>query len=368
MDTTIALNNLQKAIVETTETKVLVDSCAASGKTACLVGCLQYLLSKKEDPSKIVCITFTTAAAEEMRERIGNYPSLFIGTIHSYCNWLLRMAGVDTSKIIDEENFDELFELIKEHPQAIKQVEHLLLDEGQDSTTDELYFILDMICPQKYIIFFDHRQCLYPWRGADSTRLLELMNDYTVTTYNLNRNYRNGSKIIQFAERIIAKNGKRYETHSICMRQTPGRIVECQWTVSELVNALKGMVETSGSYNDWFVLCRTNEEISWLQEAFAKADIPFDTFRRSELDSDEFQAAMTRDSIKLLTIHASKGLERKKVIVIGARMDSKDERCVSYVAATRAMDLLVWVKLKRPKAQAKKYNTAPPNTKMMNWG
>ena len=77
---------------------------------------------------------------------------------------------------------------------------------------------------------------------------------------------------------------------------------------------------------------------------------------------------MSRDSIKLLTIHASKGLERKKVIVIGARMDSKDERCVSYVAATRAMDLLVWVKLKRPKAQAKKYNTAPPNTKMMDWG
>ena len=101
---TIALNNLQKAIVETTETKVLVDSCAASGKTACLVSCLQYLLSQGEDPSKIVCITFTTAAAEEMRERIGNYPSLFIGTIHSYCNWLLRMAGVDTSKIIDEEN------------------------------------------------------------------------------------------------------------------------------------------------------------------------------------------------------------------------------------------------------------------------
>ena len=84
----------------------------------------------------------------------------------------------------------------------------------------------------------DQSQQLYAFRGADSVRIFELMNDVDTTTYNLNRNYRNGSKIIQFAERIIAKNGKQYETHSICMRQTPGRIVERQWTVSELVNAL----------------------------------------------------------------------------------------------------------------------------------
>ncbi len=364
----VKLNPEQKNIVETTDSKVIVMSAPASGKSAIITERLKYLLSQGEDPSKIVCITFTNAAAEELRKRVGNYPSLFIGTVHSYCNWLLRMAGVDTSKIIDEENFDELFEKIKGHPEAIQPVEHLLLDESQDSTSDELYFMLDMVEPKNYMLVGDQSQQLYAFRGADSVRIFELMNDVDTTTYTLNRNYRNGSKIIQFAERIIAKNGKQYETHSICMRQTPGRIVECQWTVSELVNALKRMVENGGSYNDWFVLCRTNEEISWLQDAFAKADIPFDTFRRSELDSDEFQAAMTRDSIKLLTIHASKGLERKKVIVIGARMDSKDERCVSYVAATRAMDLLVWVKLKRPKAQAKKYNTAPPNTKMMDWG
>lgn len=364
----VKLNNEQKEIVMTSDPKVIVMSAPASGKSAIITARLKYLLSQGIDPSKIVCITFTTAAAEELRKRVGNYPSLFIGTVHAYCNWLLLMAGVDTSKIIDEENFDELFELIKKHPQAIRQVDYLLLDEAQDSTADELYFMLDMIEPKNYMLVADHRQQLYNFRGADSTRLLELVNDYTVTTYNLNRNYRNGSKIIQFAERIIAKNGQQYEAHSICMRQTPGRIVEHQWTVEQVTEALKREVETTGSYNDWFVLCRTNEEISWLQEAFAKADIPFDTFRRSELDSDEFQAAMTRDSIKLLTIHASKGLERKKVIVIGARMDSKDERCVSYVAATRAMDLLVWVKLKRPKAQAKKYNTAPPNTKMMDWG
>ena len=100
----IKLNSEQKNIVETSDSKVIVMSAPASGKSAIITERLKYLLSQGEDPSKIVCITFTNASAEELRKRVGNYPSLFIGTVHSYCNWLLRMAGVDTSKIIDEEN------------------------------------------------------------------------------------------------------------------------------------------------------------------------------------------------------------------------------------------------------------------------
>ena len=107
------LNDMQKVVVTTDEPKVLVISAAASGKTAVLTARLKYLLDKGEDPSKIVCITFTNAAAAVLRERIGDYPSLFIGTVHSYCNRLLLMSGYDTSKIINDENFDELFEIIE---------------------------------------------------------------------------------------------------------------------------------------------------------------------------------------------------------------------------------------------------------------
>ena len=107
------LNDLQKVIVETEEPKVIVIASAAAGKTAVLTERLKYLLKKGVDPSKIVCITFTNAASEELRKRVGDYPSLFIGTIHSYCNRLLLMSGYDTSKVIQDENFDDLFEIIK---------------------------------------------------------------------------------------------------------------------------------------------------------------------------------------------------------------------------------------------------------------
>lgn len=342
------LNDMQKVVVTTDESKVLVISAAASGKTAVLTARLKYLLDKGEDPSKIVCITFTNAAAAVLRERIGNYPSLFIGTVHSYCNKLLLMSGYDTSEIISKENFDELFEIIKGRPQAIKEVNHLLLDEGQDSTEDELFFMLDIVQPKNFMIVADWKQQLYSFRGADSTRLRELSQDWDVMTYDLNKNYRNGSRILSFAKDIIKKNGKQYVDYSIPMRGTEGQVIEGEFTNSQIAEAIKN----DGHYNDWFVLCRTNNELSSIKSILEKAGIPCDSFKRAELDAQEFAEAMARDTVKVLTIHTSKGLERKNVVVIGARFYNADERCVSYVAATRAIDKLIWVTNKPKKKPA----------------
>lgn len=338
------LNDMQKVVVTTDEPKVLVISAAASGKTAVLTARLKYLLDKGEDPSKIVCITFTNAAAAVLRERIGDYPSLFIGTVHSYCNKLLLMSGYDTSQIIGEEKFDQLFEIIKDRPQAIKEVNHLLLDEGQDSTEDELFFMLDIIQPKNFMIVADWKQQLYSFRGADSTRLRELSQDWDVMTYDLNKNYRNSSRILSFAKDIIKKNGRQYVDYSIPMRGTEGQVIEGEFTNSQIAEAIK----KDGHYNDWFVLCRTNNELSSIKSYLEKSGIPCDSFKRAELDAQEFAEAMARDTVKVLTIHTSKGLERKNVVVIGARFYNADERCVSYVAATRAIDKLIWV-INKPK-------------------
>ena len=333
------LNDLQKVIVETEEPKVIVIASAAAGKTAVLTERLKYLLKKGVDPSKIVCITFTNAASEELRKRVGDYPSLFIGTIHSYCNRLLLMSGYDTSKVIQDENFDELFEIIKERPQAVKEVDYLLLDESQDSTEEELHFMIDIVHPKNYMLVGDYRQSIYQFKGACPGYILELSQDWDVMTYDLNKNYRNGSRILSFAKDIIKKNGKQYVDYSIPMRGTEGQVIEGEFTNSQIAEIIK----KDGHYNDWFVLCRTNSELSSIKSILEKAGIPCDSFKRAELDAQEFAEAMARDTVKVLTIHTSKGLERKNVVGIGARFYNADERCVSYVAATRAIDKLIWV-------------------------
>ena len=51
---------------------------------------------------------------------------------------------------------------------------------------------------------------------------------------------------------------------------------------------------------------------------------------------------MKDNRVKVLTIHSSKGLENKNVIVTGALLYSEEERKIAYVAATRAENALYW--------------------------
>ena len=94
------LSEKQKEIVETKERFVVVNASAASGKTATLTERVKYLLNNNIDPKKIVVITFTNAAADEMKERIGDTNGAFIGTIHSYANYLLKCCGYDTESYL----------------------------------------------------------------------------------------------------------------------------------------------------------------------------------------------------------------------------------------------------------------------------
>ena len=61
---------------------------------------------------------------------------------------------------------------------------------------------------------------------------------------------------------------------------------------------------------------------------------------------------MKENTVKVLTIHTSKGLEADNVIVIGAKFYNTEEKCISYVAATRARNLLVWTRTPQKKKYA----------------
>lgn len=72
---------------------------------------------------------------------------------------LLTKNGINVDHIIDEENFDELFSLLKEYPSISKNynVDYLLLDEAQDSNDNEFDFIFNMIQPKQYMVFGDEK-------------------------------------------------------------------------------------------------------------------------------------------------------------------------------------------------------------------
>lgn len=342
-------NKMQKEIIETPAPNVVVLASAASGKTAVLVGRLQHLLNMGVPAENIVAITFTNAAAIEIMDRLNRPKGLFVGTIHSYCNYLLLSGGVATDDILDNEEFDRLFKRIKQNQQCVKLVQYLLVDEAQDCTPEQFEFLLDIVQPLRWMLVGDFRQSLYGWNGADPKMLIQISKCAGVKTFKLNQNYRNCYEILQYARSIIRTAGIDYIDDSVPMREGKGRIIDVEYDPLGLARFIK----KTGEPGDWFVLTRTNEQIEVFSKYLEQQGIPFDTFKRSQLDTDQLNQKLHDNTVKLLTIHTAKGLESKYVAVIGARFYNTEEKCVSYVAATRAKDLLVWNRIPN-KARARK--------------
>lgn len=126
MDYLSGLNDRQKEAVLEISGPVLVVAGAGSGKTKTLTHRIAHLIKTGVSPDKILAVTFTNKASQEMKERIkdlvsleGRYPK--ISTFHSLCLFILRENSGENGipknfSILDE---SEAMSLIKE---AIKEL------------------------------------------------------------------------------------------------------------------------------------------------------------------------------------------------------------------------------------------------------
>lgn len=340
------LSELQKKIVYANDENIIVLASAAAGKTAVLTERVKWLLEQGANPSKIVVFTFTNAAAEEMRKRIGEKgKDVFINTIHSYAFNLLLRYGLDVGKVAEEERFDDFFKMVKENPGCIEEIEHLLLDEAQDSNLLQFKFI-DMINPKHSFIVGDVKQCIYEFAAARPDILFNMLSDPKYAVYDLNENYRNGPSILRFAKKLIGGSMFGDEPlidNSICMNEFEvDQVAEITYNKENLIY----LIQQSGTYGKWFLLARSNAQVDQLMQVLSDANIPCDTFKRSQITAEEFQQKMAADTVKILTVHASKGLEADYVYVVGvSKWNQKaEERRIAYVAATRAKKALFWAK------------------------
>ncbi len=103
---------MREEIVSDLRLNMFVEAGAGAGKTTLIVARILNLLRNGADPSEIVAITFTNAAAEELRGRIidrvakkkendavleqcfQRLDRMKISTIHSFCNVLLQEKGL----------------------------------------------------------------------------------------------------------------------------------------------------------------------------------------------------------------------------------------------------------------------------------
>ena len=121
------LSKEQKDIVVYKEGKgaLLVEAAPGSGKTRVLTERVRYLLSNVKGNFKILCLTFTIKAAEEMKERLSDIRKIddrvFIGTIHSFCIEILKSRK-------HELGFDEMPHILEREEDRRKLLEQVFIE------------------------------------------------------------------------------------------------------------------------------------------------------------------------------------------------------------------------------------------------
>ena len=252
------LSKLQQKILNNPADNVFVESAAASGKTLLLIEKIKQVAAEKKGP--VVAFTFTTAAAGEINDRLGNFDksNVFVGTIHAYCLRLLLSHGVEKAlDYVEEQLFDSLFELLKDHLDCIEPVYCVLCDEMQDCNADQFEFIFNLLQTEKRFCCYDKRQSIYRWSDAHP----EYIDDYIYQTDGaveyMNENYRNGSDILTFAKSIILQAGYEYRDYSIPMREETGKVINVDYSPVAIARTIK----RKGNYKDWFILARTNDQV-----------------------------------------------------------------------------------------------------------
>ena len=116
------LNSQQKAAVEYSDGHVLVLAGAGTGKTRTIIARAEHLIESGVEPQRILMLTFTRRAAQEMINRlslmVGEISNLVLaGTFHHFCLYTMRkmskMFGIESSTVIDRDDQIQLMKLVR---------------------------------------------------------------------------------------------------------------------------------------------------------------------------------------------------------------------------------------------------------------
>jgi DNA helicase-2/ATP-dependent DNA helicase PcrA len=105
------LDEHQLLLVKLISGKHFLEAPPGAGKTAVITARIKAILEQCTDDSEIVCLTFTTRAAREMKERAAKVTfarSPFIGNFHNYCLEIIR-DGDTSSNLPSKTILDDIY-------------------------------------------------------------------------------------------------------------------------------------------------------------------------------------------------------------------------------------------------------------------
>ena len=236
------------------------------------------------------------------------------------------------------------------------QYQAVLIDEGHDFAPEWLKLVTQMVDPttNSLLVLYDDAQSIYDRAKKKNFSFKSVGVQAQGRTTMLKINYRNTRQILQTANLsagdLLTAEDKDDDGIPLvkpvsCGRDGPEPLIinlpSLPEQAAKVAELLHNAHQEGHAWGDMAVLCRQYSEMDACAAALAHKRLP----HRVRKGTGQFNPL--EDTIKVMTMHASKGLEFPVVSMLGVsqaaenREDERDEARLFYVGATRATQRLI---------------------------
>jgi len=343
----------------------IIHGVAGSGKTMILGFRAMQLARAMNRPILVLCYNKTLAARlEQLIGERGLADKVQVYNFHKWCHKMLTAYHVELPPKGSDGFFEQMVERVIDGVDRGQiprfQYGAVLVDEGHDFEPDWYKLIVQMIDPatNSLLVLYDDAQNIYGKADRRKVSWKSLGVQAQGRTTILKLNYRNTLEILAvargFANELLVGRDDDEDGVPLITPESAGRrgavpelirvdTAPAQLTV--LITQLRDEHAHGRPWSDMAVIFRNQWEGEKLAEALERQGIP------ARLAEGRGKGALfaVGDTVKLVTMHSSKGLEFPFVIIPGLGSlpkdgkDEAEEARLLYVAMTRATERLVLI-------------------------
>ena len=345
----------------------VIHGVAGSGKTLILAYRAQHLAQAEQS---VLVLCFNVALASKLRSLLVAKelnPQVSVRHFHGWCIDMLKRYNLPRPDARTHRGTDYVKALEQAVIAAVEsgsipkgQYSAVMIDEGHDFAPEWLKLVAQMVNPStdSLLVLYDDAQNLYGQRAKRQFSFKALGIKAQGRTTILKLNYRNTAQVLmlayEFAKEIMQPtDGKDEDLPPMVEPSSAGRegpvpvLVKCanyKAEIAHIVQRVQQLRERGTPLNEMAIIYRAKwmGEVAFLE--LQKAEVPV-TWLNQNSSSRSYDPLSL--SIKLMTMHSSKGLEFPVVFIPGlghlpnAQGEIADEARLLYVAMTRAIEMLV---------------------------
>jgi UvrD-like helicase C-terminal domain/Nuclease-related domain/AAA domain len=346
----------------------VIHGVAGSGKTLILAYRVQKLVEEVTKPILVLCYNVSLASRLRwMTDEKGLSSRVVVSHFHEWCLAQLREYRIPrpnwrelNATEYNEQVVQQVISAVDRGMIPANQYGAVMVDEGHDFQPEWLKLVVQMIDQKtkSLLILYDDAQNLYGAKKQKTFSFKSVGIQAQGRTTILRINYRNTKEILTIAyefakEMLVSSEAQEEDIPMLVKPESAGlhgvmpQLIRLPSLYSEaeyLVEQAKQLHDQGQHWHEMGIIYRSKFIAEEVYQQFQQADIPIEWINR---DRDSRKYNPGEDSIKLVTMHSSKGLEFPVVFIPGVGFlpnrqgEIADEIRLLYVAMTRAVEQLV---------------------------